>query len=231
MANLWIVIPAKDEADTIGRLVTEAAQYGTVLVVNDGSRDDTGPIAAKSGGLHLRHVSSCGIGLSIMDGWRVALANGAEWILVMDAGGSHDPRDIPKFPAFAGLNGTRVAHIVIGSRFVPGGRYYGRWWRKACSRFMALLCNLSQSGKWLHDWSSGFRLYSAGAVRQLLAVRYQAKMHAWQIEVLGWARFLHLSIKETPITYVAGQSSLSWSGVLEAALVWLQILHHRQVTG
>jgi len=221
LANLWIVIPAKDEASTIGRLVTEAIQYGIVLVVDDGSRDDTRWEAAKAGALILHHAISQGIGPSIMDGWRLALDNGAERIMVLDAGGSHRPADIPALLA-------SMADIVVGSRFVSGGRYHGRWWRKACSQLMALLCNLSQSGKRIRDWSSGFRLYSAGAVRQLLTVRYEARMHAWQIEVLGQARHMGLSIEEVPITYVAGQSSLSWGGVLEAIVVWLQILHHRQ---
>ena len=224
MANLWIVIPARNETETIGWLVADASRFGTVLVIDDGSRDETRRKAANAGAVILHHASSWGIGPSIMDGWRLALDNGAERIVVMDAGGSHRPADIPVLLA-------SKADIVVGSRFAPGGRYHGRPWRRVCSQIMALLCNLSQSGKWLHDWSSGFRVYSASAVRQLLAQRYEARMHVWQIEVLGWARFLHLSIEEAPITYVAGQSSLSLSGVREAAVVWLQNLHHRQVIG
>lgn len=217
------MIPAKDEAKTIGRLVNEAAQYGTVLVVDDGSIDGTGFEAADAGAETVRHQNCQGIGPAIMTGWQMALDKGATRIVVMDAGGSHRPADIPVLM-------TGKADIVVGSRFISGGQYHGRWWRKACSQAMALLCNLSQSGKRLRDWSSGFRLYSAKAVRRLLVVRYEAKMHAWQIEVLAQARQLRLSTEEVPITYVAGQSSLSWSGVLEAIVVWLQILHHRQIT-
>ena len=223
MDKLWIIIPAKNEADNIAQLIINAAQYGTVIVVNDGSTDNTGQIAQEAGAWHIIDHEVCkGIGLSVVDGWREALDSGAERIIVMDAGGSHRPIDIPILLA-------SQADIVIGSRFVSGSKYYGRLWRRICSQIVALLCNIAQSGKWLHDWSSGFRLYSARAVRRLLAIRYEAKMHAWQIEVLGQARYMRLCIEEVPITYIAGRSSFSWASMLEIIITWLQILHHKGI--
>ncbi len=222
MRTLWIVIPAKDEAATIADLVAEAAHYGTVLVVTSGPSDDTGPRAASAGAQVIYNGQS--IAGKIVTGWQRALDNNATRVIVMDAGGSHRPSDIPRLLA-------AEADIVIGSRFVAGGQYHGRSWRRVCSQVMALLCNLAQPGKQVHDWSSGFRCYSVEAIGQLLAVHYKSDMHAWQIEVLGWARRLHLSVEEVPIQYTAGHSSLSWDGALRALNILLDILLRRWVVG
>lgn len=242
MNSLWVVIPAKDEAETIGDLVRgvsavitwlwETISHPSVIVVDDGSKDGTGQEAQRAGAIVLYHEECQGIGPSIMDGWRKALDSGAQWILVIDAGGSHYSNDIfPLVYCIYDWDCYTKPLIAIGSRFVqsylPYPRYEGSRWRAICSRLMALLCNLSQRGKWISDWTSGFRLYSAGAVRQLLEIKYQAKMHGWQMEVLGWARYLHFAIGEVPIFYTAGHSSLSWSGVLEAFNVWMAIVHQR----
>jgi len=224
MNNVWVCITAKDEAETIGPLVEQllAGQHN-VLVVDDGSRDDTGTLARRAGALEMRHGKSEGIGPSLMEAWSyVKRRQGAERIVQLDAGGSHDPADL------AGLLAVE-ADLVIGSRFVPGGQYHGRQWRAGCSRLASLVLNLSQRGPWIHDWSSGYRVFSRAAVERLLACRYTATMHGWQIEVLGRARQYGLSVAEAPISYRAGRSSLRWSTVHETILIWQSVLHHMQV--
>jgi len=215
MSN-WIVIPAKNEADTIKWLVTEAIQYGEVLVVVDKDTNDGTVDKAVRAGAWVIYQREQGLGAAIRTGWREALARDADRVVVMDAGGSHSPSDIPSLIA-------SHADIVIGSRFVHEGHYYGRPLRKLCSQTMAMLCNLAQPGQWIRDWTSGFRCYSAEAVRQLLYLPYKAIGHAWQIEALAWARILCLSIGEVPIDYIAGRSSLDLSKAWEAIKVWFSL--------
>ncbi|HUV94566.1 MAG TPA: glycosyltransferase [Anaerolineae bacterium] len=220
-AMIAIVIPAKDEAETIGSLCLQGP--ATVIVVDDGSRDGTGEIAQDVGAIVIRHDISQGIGPSIRDGMRWAIEmSDAERIVIMDAGGSHRPWDRPaRLPT--------DADIVIGSRFMRGSEYVGGcWWRRMASRVMAVMCNLAQSGPWLTDWTSGYRAYSRGAARAVVGYSCFAKMYAWQMEVLARLREDGFTVCEVPITYCSGRSSLRLSGMIEAVTVWLQILHHRQ---
>jgi len=216
-----IVIPCYNEAETIGRLVADLMAYGRVIVVDDGSTDDTGQIAWDAGAAVITHRACKGIGPSIRDGF--AHATDAERIVVMDAGGSHSVSELPMLL-------DEDAEVVIGSRFVTGGRYIGgRQWRRLASKLAAFLCNFAQRGSRVRDWSSGFRVYSQKAVEAILGDHQQAQMHAWQIETLGLLRKLGLSIAEVPITYRAGRSSLRLSIIHEMAVTWLVLVHHRGI--
>jgi len=222
-ASIVIVIPALNEVGTIGMLVAAAKQFGPVIVVDDGSGDGTGKLAWAAGADVIRHATSEGIGRSIRDGWRAALKCGAERVVVMDAGGSHAAPEMWRL-----LGGN--AELVIGSRFLSQSLYLGgSWWKRLGSRLVGLLCNLAQGGLWIRDWSSGYRVYSASIVKELLKLNYRAKMHAWQIEVLARARELGMTVQEVPISYWAGRSSLTLGGMLEIVMVWLLMLHHWQV--
>lgn len=218
--SVWVCITAKNEAESLPWLLPELEPYRVVLI-DDGSDDGTGIVAAECGAYVIRHEQSQGIGPSLLEAWRYALEHGAERIVQMDAGGSHNPNE-----AMSLLLGG--ADVVIGSRFVYGGEYQGRPWRAWCSRFAAWMCNLAQGGK-IRDWTSGYRVFTDKAARVLLEQRYDATMHAWQIEVLARARQHGLSVEERPICYVAGESSLKWSGVSEAIRIWLQVLNHMGV--
>jgi len=215
--KVCIVIPARNEEATIGLLVERAKRHGEVVVVNDGSTDETGPRAIDAGATVLYIQEQKGIANAVMTGWR--WIDGAERIAVMDAGGSHQPGDLPMLL-------MRDTDIVIGSRFCPGGKYQGRRWRAFCSRAMGLICSLSQRGPFIWDWTSGYRVYSAEAVKYLQGLTYHAKMHGWQMEVLARAREAGMSIAEVPITYRAGGSSLKPGDILEAIRIHGMILHN-----
>jgi dolichol-phosphate mannosyltransferase len=154
-----------------------------------------------------------------MLGWRHALEGGATRIVQIDAGGSHDPADIPTL-----LSST--ADLVVGSRFCPGGRHVGNPRRALLSRVAAGACSFAQTGARYADWTSGYRVLSARCARYLLSVPYRATMHGWQIETLARAGEAGFSIEERPITYTAGRSSLNRAVAWEAFLVWNDILNH-----
>ena len=102
-ARVCIVIPAYDEAATIGDIVRRcraALDFPCmIIVVDDGSRDDTGAIAAQCGATVLRHAENQGKGASLMNGMRVALAEGAACVVSLDGDGQHRPEDIPRLLA------------------------------------------------------------------------------------------------------------------------------------
>lgn len=222
MSTAAIITTLNEEA-TIGDLVRDLRDQGLVVyVVDDSSTDRTCDEALVAGARLLSNYPlRLGIGPSLMAGWRQALDDGADRLLQIDAGGSHDPYEAHR------LLGELVTHdMVIGSRFCPGAAYIGGvWWRPWASRLAACAFSAAHGG-WRWDWTSGYRAFTANAARTLLAHSYRATMHGWQAEVLAWAGGERMKIKEVPITYRAGRSSLNRKVAHEAIGVWLHVLHH-----
>jgi len=94
--KIIVVIPAYNEAENIAEVVTRATRHAPVLVVNDGSTDRTGEIAAALPNTAvINHERNTHIPGAILDGFRYALANGYDYAVTMDAGLSHDPGLLP----------------------------------------------------------------------------------------------------------------------------------------
>lgn len=154
------------------------------------------------------------LGGSIIYGLAQARLEGADHILVTDAGGSHDPAEIRRLKGVSG-------DVVIGSRFCPGGSHDGPSWRSVGSRAYAAALN------WLFDtdikdWTSGYRLYSQRAVNEILLAGPSCKCHAIQAEMLAICVEQGCTVVEVPITYTVGSgSSFNWKTAREAlGLLW-----------
>ena len=217
-----VVIPARNEADNIEEVVSRVVSRGyRCIVVDDGSNDGTGILTYSRGAYNVR-TGGVGIALATIYGMQEALHRGASTVVTMDAGLSHYPVDIPQM--LVAINDG--ADMVIGSRFCKNGLYIGRWHRKLLSRLYASVMNFSQRGASYKDWTSGFRAYRTEVIQYLLSLSYTAKGHAWQAETLARAGEKGFRIKETPITYRAGDSSFSWKSAQEALVVQSAVMHH-----
>lgn len=219
------VITTLNEDKSIGQLVYELIAYHSmpVIVIDDASTDNTATVARAAGAAVYVNRERIGIGPSLVRGWRFALDSWADRIIQIDAGGSHDPNDIPKI-----LKALQDNDMVIGSRFLPESSYIdnGNWKRPILSRIAAKACNLAQHGAKHTDWTSGYRGFRADLLRALVGQKYQAKMHGWQIEVLARANELCADIAEVPITYTAGRSSFNRDVADEAFRTWLHVINH-----
>lgn len=221
----WAVITTLNEEQTIGDLVRALVEQELqVVVVDDCSTDGTQKAAAAAGALVKQTTQRLGIGLALMHGWDQALLHGAGRIVQIDAGGSHDPAAARRLLDVQALTG---AEIVVGSRFIPGAVYRGAAspWRPLLSRAAASACNMVTGAKYF-DWTSGYRVFTAYALRALLMKFYHARMHGWQIEVLAQANAMGMRIVEWPITYTAGRSSFNWRVAHEASNSWLHVFFH-----
>jgi glycosyltransferase involved in cell wall biosynthesis len=107
------LIPAYQEGPRIGPVVEAARTYLPVVVVDDGSTDDTAARAEAAGATVLPQVPNAGKGAALRAGFRHALANGAEAVVTLDADGQHDPAEIPAF--LAAFEASRP-ELVIGRR-------------------------------------------------------------------------------------------------------------------
>jgi glycosyltransferase involved in cell wall biosynthesis len=180
--RVYIVIPAYNEAATIGDIVTRSrAQLSSscVIVVDDGSLDDTGTIAARSGARVLRHPANQGKGASLISGMREAMNRGADSIVTLDGDGQHRPEDISRLLA---CSYAWPRHIVIGSRkasasAAPRARFVANrvadFWISWAARHP------------IEDSQSGFRVYPAELLRIIAAARPAlASGFAFESEIL-----------------------------------------------
>jgi glycosyltransferase involved in cell wall biosynthesis len=158
--TLSIVIPAKNEAPTIGRIVTALRSRfadAEIIVVDDGSDDDTGSAAGAAGARVVRHPRSRGNGAAVKSGARAA--RGAR-IVLMDADGQHDPADIPRL-----LEALDQGHdLVIGARDAAS---QASFWRLLGNGVYNRLASL-MVGHRIPDLTSGFRAADAAKFREFL---------------------------------------------------------------
>ncbi len=153
-----LVIPCLNEAATIASLIQSArAHLPTIIVIDDGSHDQTAALATAAGALVIRHPHTLGKGASLQTGWQKALALNFTWVLSMDGDGQHAPTDIPHFLACAQSDSV---DLVIGNRLTqpaaipPLRRFVNRW---MSARISAL------AGQPLPDTQCGFRLMRLAA--------------------------------------------------------------------
>src|SRR5688572_2945131 len=191
-----------------------------VLVVDDASPDGTGRVAdtlaAASGGrLSVLHrTGRRGLGLSYLDGMRHALQSDATHIFQMDADLSHNPADVPRLLAQAELS-----DLVIGSRYVPGGRVENWPKRRELLSAFANRYVRAITGLRVRDCTSGFRCWQSEALRRLPLERIASDGYAFLVELVWEASAAGCRIAEVPITFVErrqGASKLSGRVMVES---------------
>ncbi len=149
-----VVIPAFREAERVGGVVRAArAHVPRVLVVDDGSPDETAEAAAAAGAEVIRHPTNRGKGAALQTGFQWAREKGFEFVITMDADGQHDPADLPRFLE---AYGRARAPVLIGNRMddvrtMPLPR---RW----TNRFLSGLLS-REMGQCVPDTQCGYRLY------------------------------------------------------------------------
>ena len=179
--RVYIVIPALNEAATIGEIVRQchaAVDSPRVIVVDDGSHDDTADVAAQNGATLLRHQANQGKGASLMDGMRAAVADGATAVVTLDGDGQHRPQDLSRLLA---CSKAWPEHIVIGSRRATG---------KAAPRARRIANRIADFWvSWaarhpIDDSQSGFRVYPARALSLIAKQPSLAHGFAFESEIL-----------------------------------------------
>lgn len=160
--NVIIVIPAYNEAATIADVIERCLQTGcAILVVDDGSADETAAIAANYPVEVLRNEINAGKAASLVKGMRRAVENGADIVATMDGDGQHRPEDLGSLIEAANRHPEA---IVIGSRLhdraaFPQARYIGN---RIADFWISWAC-----GYRVEDSQSGFRLYPRDLLRRI----------------------------------------------------------------
>lgn len=163
-AECVVVIPCLNESATIADLVeTVRTCLPRILVVDDGSTDDTAHIASRAGATVVKHPESEGKGAALQTGWKWAREQKFQWALTMDGDAQHSPADIPTFLKRAEQS---AADLVVGNRMLnPEGM---PWIRRTVNRWMSERIS-RLAGCELPDSQSGFRLIRLEALPNLPA--------------------------------------------------------------
>ena len=171
--TIWTVIPAHNESNNIGEIIKKTKKYvDNVVVVDDGSRDETYNVAKSSGVDVLEHVINLGKGAALKTGCDYAVKNGAEFLVVLDADAQHDPDEIPRF-----LEKLNDYDIVFGyrkgSKNMPFVLRFGNWF---ISSVIDILYNIN-----LRDTQSGYRAFSAETYKK---IRWSAADYSMESEMI-----------------------------------------------
>jgi len=160
--SVLALIPAYNEAARVGDVVTRARPHvGEVVVVDDGSADDTAAVARRAGATVLRHPENRGKGAAILTALAHLAASGAQYGVLLDADGQHDPAEIPRLVAAAEEAG---AGLVLGNRLgdtrtMPADRLWA-------NRFTSWVTS-RLAGQRIEDSQCGYRLLRRSVVADL----------------------------------------------------------------
>jgi dolichol-phosphate mannosyltransferase len=228
LPGAWLILPTYNEAENIEGLVRAAlaqlettGREHTILIVDDGSPDGTGRIvdrlAEELAFVRVLHRErKQGLGRAYLAGFELALANGAELVLEMDADFSHDPADLPRLIAAA-----EAADLVLGSRYVPGGGVssWGRV-RRLLSRGGSAYARILL-GVPVRDLTGGFKCFHRRVLEAIDLEHVHADGYGFQIELTYKAVRAGFTVAEIPILFrerSVGKSKMTARIALEA--VW-----------
>jgi dolichol-phosphate mannosyltransferase len=233
--RVLVVIPTYDEHENLLIAIERlraAVPDADLLVVDDGSPDGTGQLAeeiavqqADQSGRDVVHVihrtGKLGLGTAYIAGFRWALERGYDVVVEMDADGSHSAEDLPRL-----LAAVPDADLVIGSRWMPGGRVVN--WprsREVLSRGANIYTQLAL-GLPVHDATAGFRAYHTDMLKQLALDEVSSHGYCFQIDMTWRVQRAGGRTVEVPITFAErerGQSKMSRTIIVEALVnvtVW-----------
>src|SRR5262245_12426217 len=217
-----VILPTYDERETIERVLDGISAIEgdlDVRVVDDGSPDGTGALVRARSETDPRitlieRPRKSGLASAYAVGFERAMARGYDLAVEMDSDLSHRPEELPRL-----LEAARRHHLVIGSRYIPGGSVTN-WSRARVA--------LSRAGNryarfWLgfrvHDATSGFRVYRTEALREIVSTPIASDGYGFQIELVYRAWNLGLDVAEAPISFRErehGESKISRRIVVEA---------------
>lgn len=231
MKKTIIVMPVANEEETMGAVIEKILQlpYDNLFlypVIDNYSKDRTEEIIRsyeKTGKVKcIFYKESRGVISCYLEGFRVALEDGAEQIIEMDGGGSHKPEEIPQF-----IEKLEEGYdCVWGSRFVKGGDIDNHpLYRRVLSSGGTLLSNMVLGTK-LKDMTSGFEAFQRHVLESFDLNKFLSTGHMYQTEMRFYCR--KYRTVEVPIHYTGGSSSLKWKSVKEALQILFQLKKHEK---
>ncbi|WP_026526018.1 glycosyltransferase [Butyrivibrio sp. MB2005] len=227
-----IVMPVANEADTMAQVIDEimALPYENLYyypVIDDFSKDDTEKIIREKAEQNdkiklIYYKESRGVISCYLEGYRQALEDGADRIIEMDGGLSHDPKQLPMFIEKL----DEGYDCVWGSRFMKGGGVSDLpLYRRILSGGGTFLSNLVLGTK-LKDMTSGYEAFQRKVLENINLDQIMSTGHMYQTEMRFYCR--NLNTIEVPIHYVGSSTGLKASTVMEALSILFKLKDHEK---
>jgi dolichol-phosphate mannosyltransferase len=220
--ELLVVVPTYNEYDNLAEMVERirtSVPEADVLVVDDASPDGTGKLAdslaAADGQVHVLHrLGKQGLGVAYVAGYGWGMDRGYRRFVQMDADGSHRPEQIPDL-----LEGLVTADLVIGSRWVPGGRIvnwprHREWLSRGGNLYTRWALGIP-----IRDATGGFRAFRRRTLDGIALDAVASQGYCFQVDLARRSVEAGFEVAEVPITFVErryGDSKMSGAIVAEA---------------
>lgn len=205
-----VLIPAWNEADRIGPVVRTARRHLPVLVVDDGSADDTARAAEAAGAVVLRHDRNQGKGAALQSGFAWVLGQGYDAVVTLDADGQHDPDEVPRFLQAWSQDG---ADLLIGRRDFSRMPFPRGW----INPFGSWLLSLALRHP-IPDNQCGYRLYP----RPLLgALELSSRGFEFEVEAIVQAVCLGFQVRWIAIRTIYSTGKVSYFHPIKDTLRFL----------
>ncbi|WP_264349571.1 polyprenol monophosphomannose synthase [Streptomyces milbemycinicus] len=222
LGKVLVIIPTYNEAENVKPIVArvrESVPEAHVLVADDNSPDGTGKvadeIAAEDDHVRVLHRKGKeGLGAAYLAGFRWGIEHGYGVLVEMDADGSHQPEELPRL-----LTALKGADLVIGSRWVPGGRIVNwpkrrEYLSRGASTYSRILLDVP-----IRDVTAGFRAFRKETLEGLGMDAVASQGYCFQIDMAWRAVKAGFHVIEVPVTFVErerGDSKMSRDIVTEA---------------
>lgn len=222
MEKVLVIVPTYNEAENIAAVADRlrgAVPRADLLIADDDSPDGTGRIADELAAADprvkvLHRPGKEGLGAAYLAGFRWGIERGYDVLVEMDADGSHRPEELPRL-----LAALERADLVLGSRWVPGGRVVDwpvsrKWLSRGGSSYARVLLRLP-----IRDVTGGFRAFRVRTLLGIGLAEVRSQGYCFQVDLVRRAVRHGFRVAEVPITFVErerGVSKMSRSIVVEA---------------
>lgn len=223
--NYLVIMPTFNEIANLSHSVEDLFLHNPnvdLLIVDDNSPDGTGKLAdelaANDGRIAVLHrQEKQGLGPAYLAGFQVAFEKNYEFIIEMDADGSHRAIDLPKL-----ISASAYSDLVIGSRWIAGGSVLN--WpahRKAISKIGNLYTLLLLRTK-IRDMTAGFRIYRTDLLKRLDLDSVASHGYSFQVEMALRTVQQNAKVVEVPITFIEREQGVSkMTGAIVGEALWL----------
>lgn len=213
MPRTLVAIPVFNEEKYVTSVLTRVRDYASdILVIDDGSTDQTPMLLARQPVDVIRHARNRGYGRSLRDAFRWANCYGYEWVITMDCDEQHEPASLP---VFQDAMGRDQADIISGSRYLGGERCGDPppADRRAINARITELVN-ERLGLGITDAFCGFKAYRVSAIRKL---ELSENGYAFPLQFWVQAAARGLRVSEVPIRLIYNDPNRSFGGPLDNA--------------
>lgn len=223
LQNYLVIMPAWNESKFIGELVRSLREWSIhVLVVDDGSTDDTAAIAEAAGAKVIRQEGNKGKGAALAAGFEYAKEQGYDAVVTMDADGQHDPKDVLRF--FDVYNRTGIP-VLVGNRIFDRRRM--PWLRRLTNYQMSRMLNCRMR-QFIADTQNGFRLYQTDVINM---VHPEAGGFAAESEILLKLDEIGIRMGSVPVAAIYGEEVSYVRPWRDTKRFFAMMTHYRRKNG